>query len=73
MYQSVGSDGIEGISKCMQLPLYRIPIWGKANVQSIDYTIVSTTEKDLIDEDEVESLFYLLFYIKVKKILHVIY
>ena len=65
MYQSVGSEIIETIGiECLQLPLYRIPISGRAIIQTLEYNTISEINKGF-EEDEVESLFYLLLYIKV--------
>ena len=60
MYQSVGSEMIEAIASCLDLPLYRAYIRGNAVQQSLHYShSVSSTQ------DEVEDLFALLQRVKV--------
>ena len=67
MYQSVGSEVIEDVAKCLGLPLYRAPIIGKPLLKDLDYpdypdSIVNADSSNgsNIEEDEVESLYHLL-------------
>lgn len=78
MYQSVGSEVIELLAKCIDKPLYRKlqlsclfekltifffrEITGKPVILNLEYTAQS---QDQLKEDEVEDLFALLKEIKV--------
>lgn len=57
MFQTVGYQGIEYISKAMDLPLYREPTFGRSNMQEKYYYPT--------ENDEVEDLFRLLSKVKV--------
>jgi diphthine-ammonia ligase len=59
MYQTVGHDGIEAIARSMELPMFRRPTrGGRSKCTDLEYTWTAG--------DEVEDLFVLLKFVKMK-------
>ncbi|KAJ2159088.1 hypothetical protein GGF46_003289 [Coemansia sp. RSA 552] len=52
LFQTVGSNAVHAMAKCMELPLYHCEIQGSAVTQELDYT--------LTENDETEDLYDLL-------------
>lgn len=60
MYQTVGTDAVETYSKCMGLPIYRMPISKAVSIASEDLEYTEVTD----ELNEVEVLYALLFKVK---------
>lgn len=58
MFQSVGSNLVESIASCMDVPLWTAAIAGKPNTTDLMYNTA-------VDGDEVEDMYQLLLQVKV--------